>query len=82
LRFAEPVTTQLNPVSLAVEGMSEDATAGFLEGMRERLYHPSYCYAHAGRKGTCFWPITTLLIHGRRAFTSGGPRHLRRIQIL
>ena len=80
LRFAEPVHTGLNPVSLGVLGVSEQAQ--FLNSMRERIYADENCYAHTWQENDILIADNHRLIHGRRAFHSGEPRHLRRIQIL
>lgn len=78
LRFAEAVTSKLNPVAMEVMGGDE----GFLADMIERIYDPRYCYAHRWRDGDYLFADNHRLIHGRNPFSKDTPRHLRRIQIL
>lgn len=80
LRFAEPVETRLNPVSLEVEGT--EAPAELIGDLRKRLYEPVYCYAHRWEDGDYLIADNHALVHGRTAFAKESARHLRRIQIL
>jgi len=80
IRYAEPVTTALNPVSLEVAG--HESPTDFIAGMRSRLYDPRFCYAHTWAEGDLLIADNHALVHGRHAFTDDSPRHLRRIQIL
>lgn len=82
LRFAEPVETALNPVTLTVTGVPEAKGTAFLAAMRRRIYDPAYCYRHAWRQGDLLLADNHALIHGRTAFRRDCPRHLRRIQLL
>lgn len=82
LRFAEPVQTEKNPVSLAVDGLPAGEHGAFLAMMRERVYAPENCYSHAWEEGDVLVADNHALIHGRRAFALDCPRHLRRIQVL
>jgi len=79
LRYAEPVTTSLNPVSLEVEGMAQPV---LVSRMREKLYDPRFCYAHSWKTGDLLIADNHALLHGRHAFSDDSARHLRRIQIL
>lgn len=81
LRYAEPVRTEKNPVTLRIEGIPEADHEGFLEDMQERIYAPELCYAHIWEDGDVLVADNHTLIHGRRAFEADSPRHLRRIQI-
>lgn len=81
LRYAEPVEA-LNPVTLAVEGMGPREQAAFVDGLRERLYDPAVCLAHAWRDGDVVIADNHALLHGRRAYDPAAPRHLRRVNIL
>jgi alpha-ketoglutarate-dependent taurine dioxygenase len=81
LRFAEPVETQLNPVTLAIDGLPAAEHASFLARMKERIYSPLHCYQHTWQNGDILMADNTL-IHGRRAFELDCPRHLRRIQLV
>jgi alpha-ketoglutarate-dependent taurine dioxygenase len=82
LRFAEPVDTDLNPVSIEIHGLPSERHAGFLHDLRERLYDPAVCLAHTWRPGDVVMTDNHALLHGRRAYTDPGRRHLRRVNIL
>jgi alpha-ketoglutarate-dependent taurine dioxygenase len=82
LRFAEPVETALNPVTLKVSGVSDKQAAAFLRTIRSRIYSPEYCYSHVWRQGDVLIADNHALIHGRNAFALDCPRHLRRIQLV
>ena len=82
LRFAEPVETALNPVTMGISGLPGHEHAAFLAGMRARVYAPENCYSHAWEPGDILIADNHALIHGRRAFERDCPRHLRRIQVL
>ena len=79
MRFAEPVH-DLNPVSLEVDGV--DAPEPFLSRMHELLNDPRYCHEHSWRAGDILIADNHALLHGRRAFTRGAPRHLRRVNVM
>ena len=80
LRFAEPVT-DLNPVTLKVDGLDAANSKILLDEMRGLLRAPEHCVAHAWRAGDVLIADNHALLHGRREF-SGQQRHLRRINIL
>ena len=82
LRFAEPVTTELNPVTLTISGVPEHERAPLLARLTERVYAPENCYRHAWAPADILIADNHALIHGRRAFERDCPRHLRRIQVL
>ena len=82
LRFAEPVETDLNPVCSEIHGLPPDQHAAFLHDLRERLYDPAVCLAHTWRPGDVVMTDNHGLLHGRRAYTDPGRRHLRRVNIL
>jgi len=82
LRFAEEVETQLNPVRLDIEGVSEEEKLNFLGAMKEKIYSPKYCYQHEWHPGDYLIADNFALIHARKAFKDQSARHLRRIQIL
>jgi alpha-ketoglutarate-dependent taurine dioxygenase len=81
LRFAEPVR-DLNPVTLEVAGIPAAEHAGLLADLRARLYDPALCLAHAWRAGDVVIADNHALLHGRRAFSVPGRRHIRRVNIL
>lgn len=78
LRYAEPVTSKLNPVSLTVEGAE---LGSLVRQMEKHLYDPRFTYGHEWRDGDLLLADNFSLLHGRRAFTQASPRHLRRVQI-
>jgi len=82
LRFAEPAETDLNPMWIEVHGLPPDEHAGFLRDLRERLYDPAVCLAHTWKPGDVVVTDNHALLHGRRAYTDPGRRHLRRVNIL
>lgn len=81
LRYAEPVT-DLNPVTLSVQGLESHQSARFIEDMRERLYHPNYCLRHSWTPGEVVIADNHALLHGRAAYQEATARHLRRINVL
>lgn len=82
LRYAEPLTTGDNPLSVQVNGWSSEEQEHLIQDMRDRLYDDRVCYAHTWRDGDILIADNHVLLHGRTAFAAGDPRHLRRIQIL
>lgn len=78
LRFAEPVTTKLNPVTVEVEGGNADLLGNLARRFHERTVH----YAHRWEDGDYLVADNHALVHGRNAFAKESPRHLRRVQIL
>jgi alpha-ketoglutarate-dependent taurine dioxygenase len=85
LRFNEPPPAEirfLNRPSLRFEGLSPDAVDAFVEEMRTLLYSPRYMYSHEWETGDIVIADNYVLLHGRTAFTSRAPRHVRRVHIL
>lgn len=82
MRFAEPVATELNPVTLEIGGIPESERTPLLKRLTERVYAPENCYRHAWEPADILMADNHALIHGRRAFERDCPRHLRRIQVL
>lgn len=82
LRYAEPVETELNPVSLKVAGAFEDRPGELVDQMRRKIYDPKYSYAHQWQDGDLLFADNHALIHGRHPFKAASPRHIRRVQIL
>lgn len=81
LRYAEPVQ-DLNPVSLAIPGMTAQQRDALVEEMATLLRKPVCCVAHAWRAGDVLIADNHALLHGRNAFREAGLRHIRRINIL
>jgi alpha-ketoglutarate-dependent taurine dioxygenase len=85
LRFNEPPPAGirfLNRPSFRFEGLSPDAADTFVEEMRSLLYSPRYMYSHEWKTGDMVVADNYVLLHGRTAFTSRAPRHIRRVHIL
>lgn len=82
LRYAEPVETELNPVSLEIKGLSKEEAERLRALMQECVYDPRFCHAHSWQEGDLLFADNHSLVHGRRAFELGSPRHLRRIQLV
>ena len=73
LRYAEPVD-DLNPVHV------QALTA--CDALPALLAAPNARYEHAWKDGDVVLADNHALLHGRRAFTAGAPRHLLRVNIL
>ncbi len=82
IRYAEAVTTKLNPVQLTVHGLENNNQDMFTSEMREKLYHSQFCYQHLWKTGDILIADNHSLVHGRKAFSANSTRHLRRIQLI
>lgn len=82
LRYAEPVETALNPVGLTVQKLSDLEALQMQKSLQHKIYNDRFCYQHTWKTGDVLIADNYSLIHGRRAFESGSPRHLRRIQLV
>ncbi|MGZ3650514.1 MAG: TauD/TfdA family dioxygenase [Bdellovibrionota bacterium] len=80
LRYAEPVGSELNPVLMDVAGL-KGPKESFLTEMHELIYSEKYLYEHAWQENDLLLADNFSLLHGRRAFSTDSPRHLRRVQI-
>jgi alpha-ketoglutarate-dependent taurine dioxygenase/4-hydroxybenzoate polyprenyltransferase len=80
LRFAEPVD-DLNPVSVAAEGLDPLASAAQITALRQALHDPRTLLAHRWRTGDVVVADNHALVHGRRPFAREAPRHLRRVNV-
>ncbi len=76
LRLAERVETEKNPVTLSLEGASED----FYDRMVKKLYQNMIL--HTWEKGDLLIVDNFRYLHGRRALKSNMNRCFKRIQIL
>jgi len=81
IRFAEPVT-DLNPVQLEIQGITEAGQAAFLDDMHERLRRGEVCYQHEWQTGDVVIADNFVLLHGRNAFRQNAERSIRRVNIL
>jgi alpha-ketoglutarate-dependent taurine dioxygenase len=72
----------MNPVSLEIESIPDPERASFLADLKERLYDPEVCLAHAWKAGDFVVADNHALLHGRREFLDPSSRRLRRVNIL
>ena len=72
----------VNPPILEFSGVSGEELTEFHRGMREALYAPDNFYAHEWREGDLVVADNFSLLHGREAFETKAPRHLRRVHVL
>lgn len=79
IRYGEPVSTENNPVSVDV--LPKQHEGDLIAEMANLLYQPEYCYRHFWQAGDLLLADNMRLLHGRDAFQSGTPRHIRRVQI-
>lgn len=87
MRYNEPTAEAdenfVNHPDLEFSGLADESELAELHrGLRAALYDSSHLYAHAWRAGDLVVTDNYTLLHGRNAFTSGAPRHLRRVQVL
>nr|WP_246260044.1 L-tyrosine/L-tryptophan isonitrile synthase family protein [Streptomyces typhae] len=87
IRYHEPTAAAgdafVNHPDLEFSGPTDEAELAELHrSLRAALYDPAHLYAHRWRTGDVLVTDNYTLLHGRNAFTSGAPRHLRRVQIL
>ncbi|MBN6040318.1 TauD/TfdA family dioxygenase [Amycolatopsis sp. 195334CR] len=82
LRYGEPAIAGdpdfINHPDLEFTGADDR----FHESIRAALYSPAHFYAHAWQAGDVVVADNYTLLHGREAFTSRAPRHLRRVHVL
>jgi alpha-ketoglutarate-dependent taurine dioxygenase/4-hydroxybenzoate polyprenyltransferase len=81
LRYAEPVE-DLNPVT--VEALDVEAAEGhaLMTELSTALAAPEAVLALPWKKGDFVIADNHALLHGRRAFVNGAPRHLYRVNVL
>jgi len=86
IRYCEPPLegddSFLNHPRLAFDGVTDDEVVDFHLSLREALYAPESFYAHTWQTDDVVISDNYTLLHGRDAFTSGSPRHLRRVHVL
>ncbi|MDX3225379.1 TauD/TfdA dioxygenase family protein [Streptomyces sp. ME19-01-6] len=87
IRYNEPTAEAgggfINHPDLEFSGLADESELAELHrGLRAALYDPAHLYAHSWRTGDLVVTDNYTLLHGRNAFTSGAPRHLRRVQVL
>ena len=72
----------VNPPILEFTGGSPDEIAETHRTLREALYGPAAFYAHEWQVGDIVLNDNYTLLHGREAFETKAPRHLRRVHVL
>ena len=90
IRYNEPPASEhgggyrhfVNPPILEFIGVSHDELADFHRSLQEALYSPSNFYAHEWHPGDVVVADNFSLLHGREAFETQAPRHLRRVHVL
>jgi alpha-ketoglutarate-dependent taurine dioxygenase len=86
IRYCEPPDAAdpdfVNHPDITLRGVAEAEAAGLHQSLRAALHDPACLYAHAWRTGDVVVADNHTLLHGREAFTSGAPRHLRRVHVL
>jgi alpha-ketoglutarate-dependent taurine dioxygenase len=86
IRYNEPpsngYTAFVNPPNLEFTGVSGDGLLEFHRSLRQALYSPSCFYAHEWQEGDLVVADNFSLLHGREAFETKAPRHLRRVHVL
>ncbi len=86
IRYNEPSTDKngrfINPASLLFTGIPEKELVEFHHSLLESLYSQHHFYAHEWHIGDVVISDNFTLLHGREAFLSKSPRHLRRVHVL
>lgn len=86
IRFCEPPIKDdqgfLNHPNFEFTGVETGNANRLMSDLRKALYSPEFFYAHEWETGDIVISDNYTLLHGREAFTSGAPRHLRRVQVL
>ena len=86
IRYNEPPVAGddsfVNHPTLAFDGIDVSEVHDLHRTLREALYAPESFYAHAWQTNDIVISDNYTLLHGREAFTSGAPRHLRRVHVL
>ncbi|MCO1575465.1 TauD/TfdA family dioxygenase [Crossiella sp. SN42] len=86
LRYGEPAIAGdpdfINHPDLEFTGVGAEELERFHHSLREALYAPGHFYAHTWQDGDVVVSDNYTLLHGREAFTSRAPRHLRRVHVL
>lgn len=86
IRYCEPPRrgddSFVNHSDFEFQGVAEGGVEDLERSLREALYSPDNFYAHEWRDGDIVISDNYTLLHGREAFISGAPRHLRRVHVL
>lgn len=86
LRYCEPPQegdgSFVNHPTIAFDGVPGGDVRELQRSLRAALYGPKCLYAHRWQTDDIVISDNYTLLHGRESFTSGAPRHLRRIHVL
>lgn len=86
IRYCEPPRkgdeSFVNHPDYELEGVVGSEVDEVERSLRDALYAPQNFYAHEWRTGDVVISDNHTLLHGREAFISGAPRHLRRVHVL
>ncbi len=85
IRYNEPVAPDdefINHPDLEFTGVPAERLPEFHRSMSAALRAPEHMYTHRWRTGDLVIADNYTLLHGREAFTSRAPRHLRRVHVL
>lgn len=85
IRYNEPVAPDdefINHPVLEFTGVPAGRLEEFHRGLSKALRAPGYAYTHQWRTGDLVVADNYTMLHGREAFTSRAPRHLRRVHVL
>lgn len=85
IRYNEPVAADdefINHPDLEFTGVPEERLREFHDTLQRALRAPGHLYTHKWRTGDLVVADNYTLLHGREAFTSHAPRHLRRVHVL
>jgi L-tyrosine isonitrile desaturase/decarboxylase len=85
IRYNEPVAPDdefINHPDLEFSGLPGELMDDFHRGLSEALRAPGHLYTHRWQTGDLVVADNYTLLHGREAFTSRAPRHLRRVHVL
>lgn len=86
IRYNEPYAEEkghfINPPDLEFIGVNAEELNFFHYSLKKALYHPSNFYAHEWQTEDIVIADNFSLLHGREAFVSKSPRHIRRVHVL
>ena len=86
IRYNEPPSEKyghfINPPILDFQGIEEKQLKSFHQSLQNALRSSESFYAHEWHTGDIVISDNFTLLHGREAFVSRAPRHLRRVHVL
>jgi len=86
IRYCEPPKTGdqsfINHPDLDFTGIERNQIESFQSNLHKALYHPENFYAHKWQTGDLVISNNHTLLHGRKAFSKGSARYLRRVHII